>query len=284
MGGVNMEVYADVLVLENCIVNFFLLTLTMRCIKHKCKMIALAISSFIGGLYTLVLVIPKLNVFSYLPFELIVACIMLRIVYGKTSIFNMVKLLAIFLMISFALGGVCFLLSLKQNLYVLGNSFKIEKYSMKYLILSTMFIYIVCDRFIEYMKDKLFINNFIFEIEFKVKDEKYNIRSFLDTGNELREPITNLPCILVEENLINNICFDNDTYRILYSSIGYGGDLRGIRVNNIKIRNKKVLYEDIDAIICPCKEQLSKESEFNALLSRGVVYKEGINGKVNSAI
>ncbi len=279
-----MEIYADVLVLENCIVNFFLLTLTMRCIKHKCKVIALMISSFIGGLYTLVLVIPGLKILSYLPFELIVACIMLRLVYGSTSIFNMIKLLAIFLMISFTLSGICFLLSLKQNSYMLGSSFKIEKYSIKYVILAIMLIYIACDRFIEYIKDKLFTNNFIFEIEFEVKDKKYNFRSFLDTGNELREPITNLPCILVEENLISDINFNKDTYHILYSSIGYGGNLKGIRVNNIKIRNKNLPYEEIDAIICPCKEKLNKESEFNALLSRGVVYKEGINGKVNSVI
>ena len=33
-----MKIYADILILENCIVNFFLLTLTMKCIKHKCKM------------------------------------------------------------------------------------------------------------------------------------------------------------------------------------------------------------------------------------------------------
>ena len=49
-----MEIYADVVILENCIVNFFLLTLTMKCIKHKCKLSALISSSFIGGIYTIV--------------------------------------------------------------------------------------------------------------------------------------------------------------------------------------------------------------------------------------
>jgi len=33
-------------------------------------------------------------------------------------------------------------------------------------------------------------------------DIKYVIKGFLDTGNELREPITNLPCIIVEEKII----------------------------------------------------------------------------------
>lgn len=277
-----MKIYADVLVLENSIINFFLLTVTMKTIKHKCKITTLISSSLIGGIYTLVLIIPQLNIFSYLPFELVVAYIMVRVVYGKTSVIKNIKVLVVFLMITFTLSGVCFLLSLKQNIYLIGNTFKIERYSIKYIILGVMIIYIVYSRLVEYMRDKLFINNYIFDLEFKIGDKQYSFKSFLDTGNELREPVTNLPCILIEKNLINDINFDNTgTYRILYSSIGYGGELKGIKVNNIILRNKKCLYDKIDAIICPCKEKLSKEHEFNALLSRGIVFKGDINGKAN---
>ena len=280
-----MEIYADILILENCIVNFFLLTLTMKCIKHKCKMVTLICSSFIGGIYTIVLLIPKLKILSYLPCELLVACIMIRIVYGKISIFNMIKVLGIFLMVTFTLSGICFLFSLKQNLYLLGNTFKIEKNSVKYIMLGIMIIYIIYSRFIEYIKDKIFTNNFSFNIEFEVQNRQYSFKSFLDTGNELREPITNLPCILIEENLINHISFEGkNVYSILYNSIGYGGTLKGIRVNNITVKKKNCLYEQIDAIICPCKEKLSSEHEFNALLSRGVAYKGDIYGKTNSVL
>jgi stage II sporulation protein GA (sporulation sigma-E factor processing peptidase) len=278
-----MEIYVDTLILENCIVNFFLLTVTMKFIKHKCKMIALISSSMIGGIYTLVLLIPQLNILTYLPFELIVACMMLRLAYGKTNVFNIIKLLFIFLMMTFTLSGVCFLFSLKQNIYLLGSTFKIERYSVKYIVLGIIIIYIIYSRLSEHIKDKLFIKNFIFEIEFKIAEKQYCFKSFLDTGNELREPITNLPCILIEENLINDINFDNmNTYHILYSSIGYGGCLKGVKVNNIRIKNNNSLYEEIDAIICPCKEKLSKEYEFNALLSRGIVYKGDLYGKVSS--
>lgn len=280
-----MEIYADVFVFENFIVNFFLLSITMKCIRHKCKMISLVISSFIGGIYSLVLIIPKLNIAASLPCELLVATIMLRMVYGKTSIFNMIKLLLIFLLITCALSGICFLFSLRQNIYFIGSTFKIEKYSIKYIMLGIMIIYIIFSRLLDYIKDKIFTNEYIFEIEFEVQGQHCKFRSFLDTGNELREPITNLPCILIEENLINHLNFnDRNTYNILYSSIGYGGSLKGIRVNDIKIKNKNYLLEKIDAIICPCKEQLSKEDEFNALLSRGVVYEGDIYGKVNSVV
>ena len=277
-----MKIYADILVLENCIVNFFLLTVTMKCIKHKCKSGKLAVSSLIGGLYTLVLVFPKLSILVSLPFQFIVAFIMIRLVYGKSNIFNLIRLVSIFFMITFTLSGICFLISIKVNGYFLGTSFKIEKYSVKYIMLGIMIVYTSYSRITDYVKEKLFVNNFNFKIEFEIERKQYVLKGFLDTGNELAEPITNLPCILIEEDLIKDINFnEKDTYKIPYNSIGYCGDLRGVRVNNIKITNKKYLYEEVDAIICPCKQTLSRENEFNALLSRGLVYKEDVYGKTN---
>lgn len=267
-----MKIYADVLVLENFIVNLFLLTLTMKIIKHRCNMTRLIISSLIGGFYTLVLLIAKLKLLGSLPFAILVACIMLILVYGRTSLFNLAKLLGIFLMMTFTLSGLCFIFSLRQNIYVLGNEFKISKYSIKSIILGIMIIYIISTRLVEHVKDRLFVKNYLCSIEFNIGEKKYLFESFLDTGNELREPITNLPCILIEENCIKDINFNNDNiYYIPYSSVGYGGNLKGIRVDKIKIKGNDFSRDEIDAIICPCKEKLSKENEFTALLSRGLV-------------
>lgn len=267
-----MKIYADVLILENFIVNLFLLTLTMKAVKHKCSMFRLIISSFIGGIYTLVLLIPKLKLLASLPCAILVACSMILIVYGKTSIFNLIKLLGIFLMMTFTLSGLCFVLSLQQNVYIFGKEFEISNYSIRYTIIGIMIIYVVSIRIIEYAKERLFVNNYIFSIEFNIGEKKYLLESFLDTGNELREPVTNLPCILIEDNLIKDINFNSsNTYYIPYSSIGAYGKLKGIRVDNIKIKGDNFSRDEINAIICPCKEKLSKENEFNALLSRGVV-------------
>ena len=175
-------------------------------------------------------------------------------------------------MITFTLSGLCFALSFSQNSYKIGGAFRITNYSLKYLLLGIMIIYIFYERLSNYVKDKTCVNNYNYQIEFEVCDKKYSIKSFLDTGNELREPITNLPCILIEDKLISDIKFDDkNTYYIPYSSVGYSGNLKGIRINKVKIKDNKSFYEEIDAIICPCKEKLSKENEFNGLLPRGIL-------------
>ncbi|AOR23201.1 sigma-E processing peptidase SpoIIGA [Clostridium taeniosporum] len=266
-----MEVYIDILILENFIVNLFLMILTMKILKYKVKDILLICSGFIGALYTIVLLFPNLNILTSFPCRIIVLYIMIKISYRKQGIINTIKAMSIFLLLTFTLSGLCFLFSINQNQYFIGQSFEISKYSIKYLILGGMIIYMFFNRLIEYIKNKLMINNFKFNIQFKVSDKVYDIKSFLDTGNELREPISNLPCILIEKDFISTIDFNgNDTYYIPYSAIGYGGNLKGIKVESIKIKGER-FYSEVDAIICPCNEKLSRENDFNALLSRGVI-------------
>ena len=197
---------------------------------------------------------------------------MLRIVYGKTTLINMLKALIVFLLTTFTLSGICFLFSLKQNYYILDGIYKIERYSIKYILLGLMIIFMSADRIIEYVKDRVTVNSYIYIIEFEIGGRNYSFRSFLDTGNELREPVTNLPCILIEEDLFSGISFDKkNIYEIPYNAIGYGGKLKGIKINNIKIKGRDLWDRQVDAIVCPCMEKLSKENEFNALLSRGIL-------------
>lgn len=271
-GGIKMEIYIDVLILENFIVNLFLLLLTMKLIHHKSKTSIIIFSSFLGSIYTLVLVIPELKIFSYFPFQIIMAIIMVLIAYGKTTVISLIKTTTIFLLVSFTLSGICFLFSIKENIYVLGENFSITKYSIKYVILSFMILFIVLDRINYYIKEQSFVNNYIFSVECYIENRIYIFEGFLDTGNELREPITNLPCIIVEESLLSDVNFHgNNIYHIPYRTVKSNGTILGIRVNNVNIKDHGLEFRKVDAIICPCSEQFSKNSTFNALLSRGIV-------------
>lgn len=267
-----LVIYADLLVLENAIVNLFLLVITMKSIRHKFKWKKVISAAFVGGLYTMVLFIPKLFIVGSFPFQLFVAYFMIRIASGKMNFISHLKMLILFFMFTFTLSGICFLFSMRQNFYILGSSFEIENYSIKYILLSLMIIFIIGSRILDYIKERTFVDNYILKISFEIDGEKYEILSFLDTGNELKEPVTNLPCIIIERDIIKNINFKGKRiYYVPYNAIGVGGNLEGIRINNIEINNSGVFEKKIDAIVCPCEEKLSKEDEFNALLSRGIV-------------
>ena len=47
--------------------------------------------------------------------------------------------------------------------------------------------------------------------------------------------------------------------------------MKGFKVDKVILKKNDNEELEISAIICPCKEVLNKENEFNALLSRGVI-------------
>jgi stage II sporulation protein GA (sporulation sigma-E factor processing peptidase) len=168
------------------------------------------------------------------------AFIMIFILFGKKDLFFYLKALVIYMLYSMLLAGLCIFLEFNKNPY--GNfSGAIYNFSYKKLMLSLIILYLLINRLIVYIKDRKNVEMLIFIVGIITKNKEKKVSAFLDTGNELREPITNLPCILIEEKLISSVSFnDENTYHVLYSSIGYGGELKGIRVNNIQMKNREV--------------------------------------------
>ncbi|MBD7910372.1 MULTISPECIES: sigma-E processing peptidase SpoIIGA [Clostridium] len=267
-----MEIYLDVVLIENFIVDLFLLSITFNVIRVEVKNKKLVLSSILGAIYTMVMIFPTLSFFSFMPIQFCVAYFMSLIIMGKERWKMAIKSTAVFLIASVTLSGICFYLAEFENSYTFCNGFSINNFSLKSLVLALMIIYIIYFRAISYFRERSVINNFTFDVEIYIDDIKYLIKGFLDTGNELREPITNLPCIIIEERLFYNYKFNEDkVYYINYSAIGYEGKLKGFKVDRVMIREEGKDFREVKAIICPCKDILSREKDFNALLSRGVV-------------
>ena len=271
-GGGRMEIYLDLVLIENFIVDMFLILITCKLISVNVNGKRLLLSSFIGAIYSITMVIEELIIFTLLPIQLFVAFFMISLLLKESTIKIKLKGMGVYILSAITLSGMCFCFSMCQNVYSLYEGFTINNYSIKYLIISIMIIYIVYERAHSYFKERIAVTSFMYDIELLIDGVKYIIRGFLDTGNELREPITNLPCIIIEEDYISNFkMVDESMYYIPYSAIGYSGKLKGFKVDKVRIRRESDEWREIEAIICPCREVLSRDREFNALLSRGVV-------------
>lgn len=269
-----MEIYLDVLLLENFIVDMALLKLTSKLIKVKVSNKRLIVSSIIGSLYTLTLVFRSLNFLAIVPIQLIVSKLLIDIIMGKSNAKLKIKGTGIFLLSSIMLSGLCYGLSLwMYGDYNINSEYTLVNYSIKTVIISILILYLLSDRVISFLKDRISTTNFIYDVEVTVKGKSYLIKGFLDTGNSLREPVTNLPCIIVEDKVISLKEEEREYYLVPYTSVGHKGYLKGYKGNNTRIRQEnngrwKVLS---DVIVCPCREDLSKSNGFNALLSIGIL-------------
>lgn len=270
---ISMEVYIDVVVFQNFIVDMFLLKITSKIMKLKITTKRLLVSSLIGGIYTITSVIPGLKIFSKVPFQIIMALLMIIVLLGKNSIKTKLKAASVFILLSVLLSGLCVLFILWNcNFSITSSKYLLFDNSIKNIVISLILMYFLCDRIVCYFKDRTFLNNYIFNVSFEINKRVVSFKGFLDTGNELREPITNLPCILVEKDILKDLPIKKeDVYYVPYSAIGIKGKLEGIKIKGIKIESNDKKLKACDAIICLCDETLSENREFNALLSRGII-------------
>lgn len=265
-----MVVYIDVLLFENFVVNLFLLLLTFKLLRFNYRK-SIYLSAVLGTIYTLILFLEWPFGTSFIA-KVTVAIIMIIIAIENKTIKNILKCVGCFFILSFTLCGLCFSFVLMQNQYNMFEKFQISNYSIKYISLSIMILYIVIVRAFEYLRERAVIKSLIYDIEISVNKKKFYIKGFLDTGNELREPVTNLPCIIIEECYLNEVVIpEGEYFNVSYSTIAEDGKMRGFKGEKIRIKSEDQDWRIVDAIICSCTNKLSKENDFNALLSRGVI-------------
>ncbi len=266
-----MVVYVDILLLENFLVNLFLLTITMQTIKKKVSTERIILSSLIGTSYVLTILIPKLQLFTTTPFKIVVALMMMSIVIKYKSVLEILKATGIFVLYSILLAGMAFYLAIKDN-PSLSPSAMIYNFSYKNLILSLMIMYMIIYKLIIYVKERRVLTSYVYTTEICIDNVKTIIKAFLDTGNELREPATNLPVIIVEKEFFKDINLNtHDIYNIPYSVVsGYNGKLIGIRPDSVRINIDGDIREE-SLILAFSDKKLSKHSDYNGLLPRGII-------------
>ena len=269
-----MDVYIDLLLLENFIVNSFLALILNQILKEKIIYKRIILSGLVGALYTIVMVLPILKPFASFPVKILVTFLVVYIATNKKDFFNLLKGTITFLLLSILLSGFCLMFAIYQNGFVIGEGFSINNLSFKFIILSLMIIYIILFRIIAFIKDKIIFSKLIYDLIIMHGGIEIKIKAFLDTGNELTEPATCLPVILVERKYFKELVLsEKNKYKIPYQAInGHKGLLDGFEPDQLYLSiDDKEEFSNKKAIICLCDEKLSRTEEFGALLSRGIL-------------
>lgn len=263
-----MIVYIDVLLIENFIINFFLLLITTKTLRSKVKKVRLVFSSILGSMYVFTMFIKELKYLTILPVKLFVAIIMISIILNKASLLNKIKGSVIFIIYSMTLGGICLFLN-NSGIVTDLNKISIINFTYKKLLLALIIIYLTLSRIYAEIKDTIHVKQLIYKIDIVYKDKLFSVEAFLDTGNELREPITNLPVIIIEESIFNGIDLSNmEKYYIPYKDVsGSMGKLLAFKPSYVVLHEKDRI-ENKEFIIAITKTKLSSENTYNALLSR----------------
>ena len=290
-----MTIYIDIVLIENLIMNFIILLATGLILKEKISIVRILIASLIGAIYSIVSYISILEMYSSIILKIILSIVIVYIAYNPQTFKKMWKNILLFYLTSFVFGGAAFALIyiVKPQEILMRNGLFLGTYPLKTIMLGAVIAFVVIITAFTAVKSKITKKDIFCEIEIQLNDKKIETIAMIDTGNLLKEPITNTPVIIVEHTLLYNCIpkeilnnlekllggeFENIPEEIKekyisklkfipFSSLGkQNGMLIGIKADFIKIKNEEKEEKKDNIIIGIYNKSLTKRGEYRALM------------------
>lgn len=237
-----MTIYVDVVLIENLIMNYIILLATGLILKIRIKHIRLILGSLLGAIYSIVAYTGILKVYSSFILKIILSIIIVYIAYNPQAVKKLCKELLFFYLTSFVFGGAAFALIyiVKPQDILMKNGLFLGTYPLKTVILAAIVAFVVVITAFTIIKSKFTKKDMICEIEVKLNDKIIKTEALIDTGNMLKEPITNTPVVVIEHTLLYD-CIPKEILNHLEDIIG--GDFEKIpeEIKNVYISKLKLI-------------------------------------------
>ena len=292
-----MTIYIDVVLIENLIMNYIILLATGMILKIKIKHIRLIIGSLLGAIYTIIGYIGILEIYSSFILKIILSIMIVYIAYYPQSLKKMWKELLFFYLTSFVFGGVAFSLIyiVKPQEIIMKNGLFLGTYPLKTVILGAIVAFVIIITSFKIIKNKISKKDLICEITVEIENRKITTKALIDTGNMLKEPITNTPVVVIEHTLLYDVIpkeilnhlediiggdfekipediknkYVSKLKLIPYSSLGkQNGMLLGIKAKKLTIvkGEEKDKVEKENIILGIYDKSLTKKGEYRAII------------------
>ena len=184
-------IYADVVFLENFIVDLVLLRLASESMYLHIKQIRLVLSALFGGVYALILSIMTDNEMIRLVANFLCLVVLCIVALGKRRITVYIRFYISMYVFSFLLCG-CVAMIPPGNVYV-----------ESVMMLAVLLLFV---GFVRRVPERCVLNSSERRINSRIEISERALKLSLvcDSGNFLVDPYTKLPVIIVNEQMISN--------------------------------------------------------------------------------
>ena len=302
-----MTIYIDVVLIENLCMNYIILFSTSYILKIKRNHFRLIISALLGGVYSILAYMQIVEIYSNFFIKIILSIAMVYIAYNAKNIKLLMKQIVIFYLTSFVFGGCAFALLyfVKPQEILMKNGMYIGTYPLKIALLGGIVGFAITVVAFKVVKYRMTKKDMFCEITIYMKEKSVKAKAMIDTGNMLKDPISRMPVIVVEKDILyeiipykilNNLdkiiggeiaseIYDKEIVEYIskfivipFTSLGkQNGLLLGIKASKVKIELDSNEEELENVIIGIYDKKLSKKNNYNALLGLDIL--EGENEK-----
>ena len=292
-----MYVYIEYLLLENMIINFIILYVTGILTRTKTSRVRLFISSLLGSLYLFYLFFPNTEFMGKFIIKFSISILMIVVAFNPEKFNLFLKQISVFYFISFIFAGTTIGLYyiLNSNIVLSNISFHTSKELIRFLIIGIGLSTILIRYIFKYHRVKMNKENFLTRVTINLNNRRVNLVALIDTGNSLKEPITQKPVIIAEYKAVEPILPDKlkKLYRdnkefdlnaigkimeeigneiklrlIPYKSIGNeNGILIGFKPDSVNVYlNDEIKKMKDDIIVAIYNNKLANDEQYNGLL------------------
>lgn len=298
-----MTIYIDVVFLENVIMNYIIIFSTGIVIKTKLVHGRFILGSIIGAIYTVIAYMSGLQIYSNIILKFILSIIIVYVSYNPQTVKKMWKYTLIFYLTSFVFGGVAFSLIyiLKPQEILMKNGLFLGTYPLKTVFISAILGFILLITAFKIIRNKITKKSIYVPVKMKIEEETIETTAIVDTGNFLKEPITNTPVMVVEHTLLYNVIpkeilhnlneiiggdfkkipekiqekYISKLKLIPFSSLGnQHGILLGIKPKYIEIKKEEKTIKIENIIIGIYDRSFTKHGEYRALIGIDLLDKQ----------
>jgi len=296
---VEYVVYVDEMFLGNLIMNYAILWLT-GCIgqRRRCWW-RMTIAAALGAFYAFSIVFPVPQFLQGLGAKVAVSILMLWVAFGPLPPGQLALLAGVFYLSSFGLGGLVlgfsFLLGGRAEQGLAGLLQMPRTSFWPAVALSLGVVWLVGKKATPRLRQRFLKGLFHVPLTITLYGRQKSVNALLDTGNELIDPLTKHPVIVVEYEAINDLLprllrelFEKETetdfpalltalkenrwatrFRLVpYRSLGQAaGLLLGFRPDRVEIVYGTRSVEVRDVVIAIYRRKLSPEAAYKALVN-----------------
>ncbi|MCL2860368.1 MAG: sigma-E processing peptidase SpoIIGA [Oscillospiraceae bacterium] len=202
-----MTIYLDVVFFENVCMDYIILVATIVLMKRKFKPVRILISSVLGALYAVLTVLNILPLYNSMIFKILVSIIMIYIAVDTNGFKNLFKTVLIFYLVSFTFGGVtlALLYFVKPEDILMKNGIYIGTYPVKTVFMGGIVGFAIISAVFSIIKNRIVKSNTYCEVNMVINSKNVKTKSLVDTGNFLKEPITGMPVVIAEQNILKEV-------------------------------------------------------------------------------
>lgn len=199
-------IYADVLLVVNLFINYFLLLAVRGFLRISCKRIRLLLASAVGAISSFIIFIPSMPMLLSLVIRFILSVAIVKTAFTKMDFLHTMRAIGCFYIISFLFAGI-----MTAIWYFISPQGIVVKNSIVYLDLSPLLLAVltIVTYFIVGLIQKMAghgeIKNSFCKLCVEKDGKSISCIGKIDTGNALTEPFSQDPVIIMPLSIVKEI-------------------------------------------------------------------------------